>query len=150
MERHLDIPPAPIASVRALERALGVSFTTAQVLVRRGLGDEDAARAWLAADERYEPSDFAGVDVAVALVLGHVRAGSRVTVHGDYDVDGVCSTAILVRALRALGADVDWFLPSRSEDGYGLAAATIERLAERGTRLLVTVDCAITAVDVVA
>jgi single-stranded-DNA-specific exonuclease len=150
VERRLDIPPAPIASVRALERALGVSFATAQVLVRRGLGDEEVARAWLAADERYEPSAFAGIEVAVSLVLDHVRAGSRVTVHGDYDVDGVCSTAILVRALRALGADVDWFLPSRGEDGYGLSAATVERLAERGTRLLITVDCAITAVDEVA
>jgi single-stranded-DNA-specific exonuclease len=150
VERRLDIPPAPTASVRALERALGVSFAAAQVLVRRGLGDEDAARAWLAADERHEPSGFAGIDLAVSLVLEHVRAGSRVTVHGDYDVDGVCSTAILVRALRALGADVDWFLPSRGEDGYGLSAATVERLGERGTRLLVTVDCAITAVDEVA
>jgi single-stranded-DNA-specific exonuclease len=150
VERRLDIPPAPIASVRALERALGVSFATAQVLVRRGLGDEDAARAWLAADERHEPSGFAGIDVAVSLVLEHVRAASRVTVHGDYDVDGVCSTAILVRALRALGADVDWFLPSRGEDGYGLSAATVERLAERGTRLLITADCAITAVEEVA
>jgi single-stranded-DNA-specific exonuclease len=65
-------------------------------------------------------------------------------------VDGVCSTAILVEALRALGADVDWFLPSRREDGYGLAAATVARLAARGTRLLVTVDCAITAVEEVA
>jgi single-stranded-DNA-specific exonuclease len=150
VERRLDIPPAPIAQVRALERTLGVSFATAQVLVRRGLGDEGVARAWLAADERYEPSMFAGVEAAVALVLDHVRSGSRITVHGDYDVDGVCSTAILVRALRALGADVDWFLPSRGEDGYGLSAATVERLAERGTRLLVTVDCAITAVDEVA
>jgi single-stranded-DNA-specific exonuclease len=150
VERRLDIPPAPTASVRALERALGVSFATAQVLVRRGLGDEDAARAWLAADERHEPSGFAGIDAAVSLVLEHVRAGSRVTVHGDYDVDGVCSTAILVRALRALGADVDWFLPSRGEDGYGLSAATVERLGERGTRLLITADCAITAVDEVA
>jgi single-stranded-DNA-specific exonuclease len=143
----LDIPPAPIASVRALERALGLSFATAQVLVRRGLGDAEQARAWLAADERHDPSLFAGVEAAVAVVLGHVRAGSRVTVHGDYDVDGVCSTAILVRALRALDADVDWFLPSRGEDGYGLSAATVERLAERGTRLLLTADCAITAID---
>jgi single-stranded-DNA-specific exonuclease len=150
VERRLNIPPAPIASVRALERALGVSFATAQVLVRRGLADLDAARAWLAADERHSPSEFAGIDEAVAVVLRHVSAGSRVTVHGDYDVDGVCSTAILVRCLRALGADVDWFLPSRGEDGYGLAAATVERLAARGTRLLVTVDCAITAIDEVA
>ena len=70
--------------------------------------------------------------------------------HGDYDVDGVAATAVLVRALRTLGADVDWYLPSRIDDGYGLAAATVARLAERGTDLLVTVDCAITAVEEVA
>ncbi len=118
--------------------------------MRRGLGDEDAARAWLAASERHDFGAFAGIDAAVDLVLSHVRAGTRVTVHGDYDVDGVCSTAILVRVLRGLGADVDWYLPSRTEDGYGLSAATVERLAERGTRLLLTADCAITAVDEVA
>jgi single-stranded-DNA-specific exonuclease len=150
VERRLDIPPAPIAHVRALERALGVSFATAQVLVRRGLGDESAARAWLEAADRHDPSAFAGIELAVGLVLEHVRAGTRITVHGDYDVDGVCSTAILVRALRALGAEVDWFLPSRGEDGYGLSAATVQRLGARGTRLLLTADCGITAVEEVA
>jgi single-stranded-DNA-specific exonuclease len=79
-----------------------------------------------------------------------VRRRSRITVHGDYDVDGICSSAILIRALRTLGADVDWYLPSRIDDGYGLAAATVDRLAARGTDLLITVDCAITAVDEVA
>ncbi len=67
--------------------------------------------------------------------------------HGDYDVDGVCATAVLVRALQALGAEVGWYLPSRSEDGYGLAATTVERLCESGAGLLVTVDCGITAVE---
>ena len=62
----------------------------------------------------------------------------------------MCATAILVRALRALGADVGWFLPGRIDDGYGLSAATVQRLAARGTALLITVDCAITAVDEVA
>ena len=70
--------------------------------------------------------------------------------HGDYDVDGICSTAILVRALRTLGADVDWYLPTRIDDGYGLARRTVERLAARGTQLLITVDCAVTAVEEVA
>ncbi len=83
-------------------------------------------------------------------ILAHVGRGSRITVHGDYDVDGICSTAILVRALRTLGADVDWYLPSRIDDGYGLAATTVERLAARGTNLLITVDCAVTAVEEVA
>lgn len=147
---RLQIAPCDIDAVLALERELGVGHALAQVLVRRGLSDAAAARAWLAADERHEPSAFAGIDTATALVLGHVEAGRRITVHGDYDVDGVSSTAILVGVLRTLGADVDWFLPSRAEDGYGLSAATVQRLAARGTRLLITADCAITAVDEVA
>jgi single-stranded-DNA-specific exonuclease len=83
-------------------------------------------------------------------LLRHAARRSRITVHGDYDVDGICSTAILVRSLRRLGADVDWFLPSRADDGYGLTDATVHRLRDRGTRLLVTVDCGITAVEQVA
>jgi single-stranded-DNA-specific exonuclease len=143
---RFEIAPCPVDEVLALERELSVSFALAQVLVRRGLGDPAAAKAWLAADEAHDPSRFAGIEAAVDVVLRHARAGSRITVHGDYDVDGVCSTAILVGTLRELGADADWFLPSRTEDGYGLAAATVERLAARGTRLIVTTDCAITAV----
>lgn len=127
-----------------------MSHALGQVLVRRGLADPIAARAWLAGEEEHPPAAFAGMGEACALVLGHVQAGTRITVHGDYDVDGVCSTALLVRTLRELGAVADWFLPSRSEDGYGLSAATAERLAARGTRLLITVDCAITAVAEVA
>ena len=87
---------------------------------------------------------------AAELILGHVGRGSRIAVHGDYDVDGVCSTAILVRALRALGAEPTWEIPSRFDDGYGLSVATVERLAAAGVGLLVTVDCGITAVAEVA
>ena len=79
-------------------------------------------------------------------ILDHARRGRRITVHGDYDVDGICATAVLVRALRTLGADVDSFLPDRAGDGYGLSERTVRALAARGTRLLLTVDCAITAV----
>ena len=122
----------------------------AQVLVRRGLGTAAAARAWLEAGDEHPPGDLPGVADAVAVILGHVERRTRITVHGDYDVDGVCSTAILVRALRAVGAEPDWHLPSRMEDGYGLSAATVDRLAGRGTGLLVTADCGITAVAEVA
>jgi single-stranded-DNA-specific exonuclease len=139
-----------VTDVLALQEALGVSHAMAQILVRRGLGDPSAARAWLAADEEHDPDCLAGMEDAVAVVLGHVRSGTRITVHGDYDVDGVCATAILVRTLRRMDGDVDTFLPSRLDDGYGLSAATVHRLAARGTRLLVTVDCAITAVEEVA
>ncbi|HWC26610.1 MAG TPA: single-stranded-DNA-specific exonuclease RecJ [Solirubrobacteraceae bacterium] len=147
---RLQIDPCPTDAVFALQRELGVSHPLAQVLARRGLGDPAAARAWLAAGARHDPAAFAGIDAAAALVLDHAQAGRRITVHGDYDVDGVASTAILVGVLRRLGADVDWFLPARGEDGYGLSAATVDRLAAAGTGLLVTADCAITAVEEVA
>ena len=147
---RLQIAPCDTDAVFALERELGISHPLAQVLVRRGFADPGDARDWLEAGERHDPSAFAGIDAATKLVLDHVQAHSRITIHGDYDVDGVASTAILVGTLRALGADVDWFLPSRAEDGYGLSAATVQRLARRGTRLLITADCAITAVEEVA
>lgn len=148
--RRLAIEPCDVAAVEALSAALGVSRTLAQVLARRGFAEPEAARAFLDAADEHDPRAFDGIGAAVDTILGHVRGRTRITVHGDYDVDGVCATAILVRALRRLGADADWYLPSRVDDGYGLAAATVQRLAARGTRLLVTVDCAITAVEEVA
>ncbi len=152
------LAPYELDTALALERELGVSHILAQVLVRRGLGDPGDAAAFLSPTERFDPAEFAGMDAAVALIRSHLARGSRIIVHGDYDVDGVCATAVLVRALRSLGADAGWYLPSRSEDGYGLAAATVERLAARGPiantpapgLLLITVDCGITAVAEVA
>jgi single-stranded-DNA-specific exonuclease len=147
---RFEIEPCPQADVQALERRLGVSGALAQVLVRRGLADPERARAFLAADEQHSPAAFAGIEQALATILAHVRGRSRITVHGDYDVDGICSTAVLVRVLRALDADVDWYLPDRASDGYGLNPDTVRRLAVRGTRLLITADCGITAVEEVA
>jgi single-stranded-DNA-specific exonuclease len=145
-----EVRPVAFADVVGLEQELGVSHVVAQVLARRGLTDAAEARAFVAADELHSPQAFRGIGTAVELVLGHVRRGSVITVHGDYDCDGVCATAILISALRELGADVDWYLPDRVQDGYGLNAHTVERLASRGTALLITADCAITAVDQVA
>ncbi len=144
---RFEIAPCPSEAVVCLQRELGVSRALAQVLVRRGHDAPERARAFLAADEQHHHRQFAGIDEAVQVVLAHVRDGRRITIHGDYDVDGVCSTAILVRALRALGADVDSYLPDRAADGYGLGEPTVRRLAARGTRLLISVDCAITAVE---
>ncbi len=111
---RLEIDPCDVAATLRLERELGVSGVLAQVLVRRGFADPGAARAWLAAEDRHDLAAFAGLAEAAALVRRHIADGGRITVHGDYDVDGMASTAILVRALRELGADVGWFLPSRT------------------------------------
>jgi single-stranded-DNA-specific exonuclease len=133
----------------ALADALGVSPCAATILTRRGLGDGESARRFLAADERHAPQLLAGMGEACETVLRHGRSGSRIVVFGDYDVDGVCSTAILVRALRELGAEPAWRLPSRDE-GYGLSEAAVRELAAAGAGLIVTVDCGVTAVAEVA
>ena len=147
---RLEIPVVSMTVIETLERELGVSGVLAQVLARRGLADPAAAREFLDAAEAHQPAAFRGMAVAVELVLGHIARRSTITVHGDYDCDGVCSTAILVSALRELGAEVDWHLPDRQAEGYGLAAETVQRLVDRGTGLLITADCAITAVAEVA
>jgi len=149
-EARFEIPACPDAEVERLCRELGVSGPLAQVLVRRGLREPAAARTFLLASEQHAPAAFEGIGEAALGILRHVGRRERITVHGDYDVDGICSTAVLVRTLRTLGADVDSYLPDRAGDGYGLNADTVRRLAARGTRLLVTVDCAITAVSEVA
>ncbi|HEV3095052.1 MAG TPA: single-stranded-DNA-specific exonuclease RecJ [Solirubrobacteraceae bacterium] len=147
---RLDLADCSADAVACLRERLGVSDPVAQTLVRRGYSDPERAQAFLQADERHRLEDFPGLLDAGRLILDHVRAGTRITIHGDYDVDGVCSTAVLVRALRKLGARCDWHLPDRSQDGYGLSERTVRRLAERGTGLLITADCGITAVQEVA
>src|SRR5438105_3932585 len=142
---RLEIPPYDLTSALVLERELGVSHVLAQALVRRGFAHPLAARAFLDAREEHPPAAFDGIDRTVALIQRHINSGSRITVHGDYDVDGVCATAIMVRALRTLGADVGWFLPARIEDGYGLSAenvrsiAALARTASPGLRALMVV-----------
>ncbi len=150
IERLLELPDYDLAAALALERELGVSHTLAQVMVRRGLDQPRLVREFLDPREAYEPAAFTGIERAVELIERHVRAGTEITVHGDYDVDGVCATATMVRALRSLGANAGWFLPGRLEDGYGVSLETIRRLAARGTGLLITVDCGITAIDEIA
>src|SRR5262245_58047211 len=90
------------------------------------------------------------MDIAVERLRGAVSRGARICVHGDYDVDGICATALGVLFLRELGADVVWHLPSRFEEGYGVSRDTLARLADDGVGLVLTVDCGITAVEEVA
>src|SRR3954453_9610301 len=142
--------PYEVAAARAVARDLGVSPVVGAILARRGLGDPDEARRFLAAEDSHDPLSLPGVPAACELILRHVHQGSAVAVFGDYDVDGVCSPATLLPTLRALGVDPVWELPSRFDEGYGLSPTPVERLAGRGFALLITVDCGITAVEPVA
>ena len=145
------IAPCAPAEVRALAEALGVRETTASVLVRRGYAEPAAARAFLdGALPGHDPFGLGDMPAAVERIRAAVAAGARICVHGDYDADGICATALAVLLLRELGAEPAWHLPSRFEEGYGLHGQTLARLAAEGVELVLTVDCGITAVAEVA
>jgi single-stranded-DNA-specific exonuclease len=139
--------PYSYAEADALARELGLSEPVAVTLVRRGYRTPEQARAFLAADETYSPLAFSSMEGVCERIRAAIGGGRQITVHGDFDVDGVCATALMVSTLRELGAECDWFIPSRIEDGYGVSAENVRRLAERGTELLLTVDCGITSVE---
>src|SRR4051795_6863535 len=142
------ISPCPHRQADLLAQALGLSELTASGPVRRGYGDPDTAGGFLAGEQApHDPLLLGDMAVAVERIRAAIAAGKRICVHGDYDVDGICATVLAVLVLRELGADVAWHLPSRFDEGYGVSGATLERLAEEGCGLVLTVDCGITAVD---
>ncbi len=144
---RLVIDPCPADRSERLGAALGVRRITADALVRRGLDEPAAARAFLELHgPQHDPFALGDMEAAVERIAAAIAARERIVVHGDYDVDGICATAVACEALAALGARVEPFLPSRFEEGYGLAVETVERLAAEGADLVVTVDCGITAV----
>ena len=150
-EDSWTLSPASHEVQAELASSLGVSELTAGVLVRRGFDDPATARAFLAGElPPHDPFLLGDMAVACERIRAAIADGRRICVHGDYDVDGISATALAVHLLRELGADVDWHLPSRFDEGYGVSAATLARLADEGCGLVLTVDCGITAVDEVA
>jgi len=147
-EATWTLRPCDPRRAAALARELGVTETTASVLVRRGYDDPARAAAFVAGEPPgHDPFLLGDMRAACERIRAAIAAGTRICVHGDYDVDGICATALAVLTLRELGADVEWHLPSRFEEGYGVAGETLTRLAAEGCGLVLTVDCGITAVD---
>jgi single-stranded-DNA-specific exonuclease len=148
--RAFQADPYDYGEVRRLASELALAEPVAITLVRRGYRTVDAARRFLEAREEHDPLEFDGIEEVCERILSVVQRSGHVTVHGDYDADGVCSTAILVSTLRSLGADCDWLIPDRLADGYGLSMGSVEKLRRRGTELVITVDCGIGSVEEVA
>ncbi|HEY1379236.1 MAG TPA: single-stranded-DNA-specific exonuclease RecJ [Gemmataceae bacterium] len=138
------LPHEPDALGR-LAADLGVAPVVAQLLVNRGLSDPIAARKFLDAPLTglHPPHALPGAAAAADRLWAAVQARRKITVYGDYDVDGVTGTAILLQALTLLGGDVDFYVPNRLEEGYGLNRDALRQLAAAGTKVVVTVDCGI-------
>ena len=149
MEKEWSFKKPDRGAVSRLSAALGLSSLTAQVLVNRGYVTEAEARGFLEGTLFDLPSPFLlkGMTEAVDRLVGALLKGEKVAVFGDYDVDGVTSTALLYSFLGRLGCDVVYYLPDRVEEGYGVNASAVEKLRRLGVRLVISCDCGITAAE---
>lgn len=128
---------------------LGVHPLTARILVRRGFDDVHRARRFLNPSLRdmHDPFLMKGMEDAVREILTAIDRGEKILIHGDYDVDGVCSVSLLYQFLRELGARVDYYIPLRDQDGYGLNQNNVRRAASEQVDLIVTTDCGVSNVE---
>lgn len=141
--------PVRKAEARRIQEELGLPELVAAILANRDITDPRVAREFIDAPLRSvrDPFDLPDLEAAAERISRAIRDGERITVYGDYDVDGICATTLLVETLQLLGAAVDYYIPHREEEGYGLNREAIDRLIEGGTRLLVTVDNGISSLE---
>lgn len=143
---HWYTSPLPFSESKELAESLGVSEIMASVLLRRGFDDPEAARRYLDPEgELHDPFLFSQMAAVCSRIKKAIAAGEKICIHGDYDVDGITSTCLLLNILQGMGAQVSHHLPNRFTEGYGIALKTVEKIAAAGTSLLITVDCGITA-----
>lgn len=137
------------AEVDLLCRSLNISPVCARLLINRGYNAPDAARAFIDKSDvfLYDPYLLADMDKAVARIKKALSGDEKITIYGDYDVDGVTSVSILYMYLRDHGAEVDYYIPTRENEGYGLNTSAFDSIRESGTSLIITVDTGITAID---
>jgi single-stranded-DNA-specific exonuclease len=143
-----SIKEADEAALAILCRYLDLTRLTARALLCRGVTSPEEARCFLSHDLEgvIDPGRMKDMGEAVAAVERAIASGALIRIYGDYDVDGVCATAMLVRALGGLGANVDWYIPHRIDEGYGVNEEAVRQAHAEGVGLLITVDCGSTAV----
>src|SRR3954468_20472750 len=147
----LPNPPDEDA-VQALAEALSLPEIVSRLLLIRGYVTADDAKLFLRPklDRLHDPMSFLSMDKAVERLAQAVREQEVVFIHGDYDVDGICSTTILTRVIRTLGGKAAPFIPRRIEDGYDLSDAGVDAAIAAGAKVLVTCDCGTGAVNPIA
>ncbi len=149
MQRQWRIVPHDGPRVEHLIRTANLPPVVAQLMVSRGVYSADDAASFL--DNKLtglrDPEELPGVPLATEILLAAIKDKTPIVIYGDYDCDGMTGSAILVNGLRLLGADVSYHVPNRLEEGYGLNCDAIGKLADRGKKLIVSVDCGITSID---
>ena len=140
------------ANITLMAETLGISPFTANVLANRGIRTRNTAIKFLRPDvsHMHDAGQMKDMDKAASLLREHIAAKNKITIYGDYDVDGVMSTVILHKLVECLGGVASYYIPQREEEGYGLNMSSVVKLAETGTKLLLTCDNGIAAVAEIA
>lgn len=135
--------------VLEISKGFGISPLTAIVLYNRGIRNDDEIKRFLSKDlgVMYDPFLMRDMDKAVERILAANKAGEKITIYGDYDVDGITSIAILYKHLSEMGIPVDYYVPDRIQEGYGVNRDALDKIKEKGSSLIITVDTGITAVE---
>lgn len=151
MKRWVTAKPN-LETVRSLARSCGFTPLAAAALCARGIDTPEAARAFLETDpaKLHDPMLLPDIAKARDTIRRAIEQGKKIAVFGDYDVDGVTSTCVMTRVLRSLGADVRHYIPDRLSEGYGLSMGAMDRLAQDGIGLIVTVDSGVSAFEEIA
>ena len=134
-----------IKKIEDISKKHNISELLAKVLINRGIDEDTKITKFLhpSLDDLYNPYDFIGMEDAVNRIIDAITNQEYITIYGDYDVDGITSTTILYKFLTTLNAKVDYYLPNRLQEGYGLNEDAVKLIKEKGTNLLITVDCGI-------
>lgn len=140
---------SPQKDILALADSLNISNILANLLIYRGVTNFYEAKAFFrpSLDILHDPYEMDGMDEASNRVIEAITGNEKIFVYGDYDVDGTCSTALMYLFLKEFNADVQVYIPNRLTDGYGLSTQGIDYIKESGCKLMITVDCGITAVE---
>lgn len=141
---------ADAEATKSLRDALNdLPLALAKALVLRDITTFEEARSYFrdGLDRLHDPMEFEDMDLAIERILSAISLGQRITVYGDYDVDGTTSTALLTHYLRSVGATVQFFIPDRFKHGYGLSPKGMEAVHALGTDLIIALDCGVTAVN---
>ncbi|MBQ2767614.1 MAG: DHH family phosphoesterase [Clostridia bacterium] len=147
--RYVSEHPCDDAKITELAEALHLHPLTAKLLVNRGYTTPEEATAFIRNEATllHDPFLLNDMQKAIDRINRSLKNSERIVIYGDYDVDGVTAVSTLYLYLQDLGADIHYYIPSRSKEGYGLSCAAIERLAADGTKLIITVDTGITAAE---
>ncbi len=149
MNKKWQIYETDVEKVDLLKSKYGINGLLATILVNRNIVDENKIKLFLnpTRNDFYDPFLITDMDIAVERIITAIKNQEKVTIYGDYDVDGITSITVLKSFLKDNGLEVDFYIPNRLEEGYGLNKEAVKKIADEGCSLMITVDCGISCID---